>query len=160
MSELGYKLTATTIVYFVSILCIVFYSIGNRGDRDEIAKEYQIPSVTFDAWFCIGDLAIALLGFGYAMFNVKIMTISYLLPATVALVSLVLLYVKLYFSLRTGLTKYTEVQTFAFNVVINSIILIIYTILTSKRYISASLALFPILGLGIYFLYVGHLIAQ
>jgi hypothetical protein len=160
MTELGYKLFAFGAIYIVSALCIVFYAIGDVGTRDEISKEYDIPSSTFEAWFSIGILAIVLLGFSYAMFNVKIMTISYLLPATVALVSLVLLYVKLFFSLRTGLTKYTEVQTFAFNVVINSFVLIIYTILTSKRYISATLALFPLLGFSIYFLYIGHLLAQ
>lgn len=160
MSELGYKLFAFGAIYIVSVLCIVFYAIGNVGTRDEISKEYDIPSVNFEAWFAVGILVIVLLGFSYAMFNVKIMTISYLLPATVALVSLVILYVKLYFSLRTGLIKYTEVQTFAFNVVINSLVLIIYTILTSKRYISATLALFPLLGFSIYFLYIGHLLAQ
>jgi len=160
MSELGYKLLGLCAIYIVSVLCIVFYAIGNVGTRDDMTKEYDIPPSTFEAWFSVGILAIVLVGFSYAMFNVKIMTISYLLPATIALVSLVLLYVKLYFSLKPGLTKYKEVQTFAFNVFVNSLVLIIYTLLTSKRYISATLAIFPLFGLSIYFLYVGHLLAQ
>jgi hypothetical protein len=160
MNNLEYKLVAIAIIYFVAILCIIFYAGGNRGDRDEIAKEYQIPPVTFESWFCIGYLAISLLGFGYAMLNVEILSISFLLPATVMLVSLVILYIKLYFSLTTGIGNYTEVQTFAFNVLVNSVVLIIYIVLTSKRFISATLAMLPMIGIGIYFLYIGHLIAK
>jgi hypothetical protein len=160
MPDLGYKLIASGIIYIVSALCLVFFAIGNVGTRDEIAKEYNIPSVTFEAWFAVGDLAFALLGFAYAMFNVNILSVSFLLPATVMLVSLVILYVKLYFSLKTGLTNYTEVQTFAFNILVNSVALIIYIVLTSKRFISATLAMLPMVGFGLYFLYIGHLIAQ
>ena len=156
----GYRILATYVVVIVMVLCTIFYAIGNVGTRDDIIAEYKLPSITFNFVFALGDIYFALLCFIYVLFNIDISTIALILPSTVLLVSVVMLYVKLFFSLKTGDVNFTEVQTFAFNIVINSIIIMLYTLFTSKRFISSTLAMFPILGMGVYYLYIGHLIAK
>jgi hypothetical protein len=155
-----YRILATYIVVLVAIICTIFYAVGNVGTRDQIEADYKLPSITFNFVFALGDLYFVMICFIYVLFNIDISTIALILPTTVMLVSFVMLYVKLYFSLKTGDVNFTEVQTFAFNIVINSIIIMLYTLFTSKRFISSTLAMFPMLAVGIYYLYIGHLIAK
>ena len=160
MHLISYRIIATYIVVIVAVLCTIFYAIGNVGTRPQLEAEYKLPAPTFNFVFALGSLYFVLLCFIYVLFNIDISTIALILPSTVLLVSVVMLYVKLFFSLKTGDVNFTEVQTFAFNIVINSIIIMLYTLFTSKRFISSTLAMFPMLAFGIYYLYVGHLIAK
>lgn len=160
MSLIGYRILATYIVVLAAVICTIFFAIGNVGTRSQLEADYKLPSVTFNFVFALGDLYIVLLCFIYVLFNINISTIALILPSTVLLVSIVMLYVKLFFSLKTGDVNFTGVQTFAFNIVINSIIIMLYTLFTSKRFITSTLAMFPMMALGVYYLYVGHLIAQ
>lgn len=155
-----YRILATYIIVIVAIICTIFYAIGNVNTRDEIAKEHQIPAITFNAAFALGILYFSLLCFIYAIFNLDVSTIGVIFPSVVLLVSIVVLYIKLYRSLKTGDVKFTDVQTFTFNIFINTIILMINTLLSSQRFITSTLALFPLLGMSIYFLYIGHLLAE
>lgn len=155
-----YQFIASVIVVIVMVLCTSFYAVGNVGTRDQLEKDYQLPPLTFDFVFALGTLYFSLGCFIYVLFNIDISSIALILPSTVMLTSFVLLYVKLYFSLKVGDVNYTEVQTFAFNIFVNAIILILNTLLTTKKFIKTTLAMFPILLMSIYFLYIGHLVAK
>jgi len=155
-----YQVIAAAIVVLVMMTCTVFYAIGNVGTRDQLEKDYQLPPIAFDFVFALGTLYFSLGCFIYVLFNIDISSIGLILPSTVMLTSFVLLYIKLYFSLKVGDVNFKEVQTFAFNIFINAIVLIINTLLTAKKFIKTTLAMFPILLMSIYFLYIGHLVAK
>ena len=156
----SYRFLAVCAVVVVMALCTVFYAIGNVGTRDQLTKDYQLPSITFNFVFALGDLYLVLFCFIYVIYTIDISSISFILPVTVMLVSFVMLYIKLYFSLKTGDVNYTEVQTFAFNIFVNAAIIIINVVLTSKRFISATIAMLPMIFVSLYFLYIGHQIAK
>ena len=160
MQLIYYRFIATAIVVLVMMICTVFYAIGNVGTRDQLAEDYQLPPLTFNFVFALGDLYLALFCFIYVIFNIDVSSISVIFPSAVMLTSFVILYIKLYFSLKVGDVNFKEVQTFAFNIFVNSIILIINAVLTSKRFITTAIAMLPILGMSLYFLYIGHLIAN
>lgn len=141
-----------TIVVFVT--CVCFFCIKESSYL--FAKRYDVPKMAFEAWFVYPTMILALLGYSYVVLTSNVVSISFILPSIVLLTSFVFIYIKVYFDIKPG----TTVQTFAFNVIFNTIILMIYVIYNNKNYILGTVALLPMFLLGGYYLYVGYLLSK
>lgn len=144
-------LGATVIVF---VTCVCFFCIKETNFL--VAKRYDVPKFAFEDWFVYPSLVISLLGYSYVVLTSNVVSVSFILSSIVLLTSLVFIYFKLYFDIKPG----TSVQTFAFNVIFNTLILIIFVIYNNKNYILATIALLPMFLLGGYYLYIGYLLSK
>ncbi len=146
------KLIVIVVVAVIFTLCTVFYTQRKDGSGSQFDS---IPSFTYEPWFVFPVLTLSLLGYLYVVMTNKVLALTFAINSAVLLVSVVLTFGFLYFSPRTG----TTVQTFAFNIVVNTGILMMYVLYNSSHYISGCLALLPMFLMGGYYLYLGHLLA-
>jgi hypothetical protein len=136
----------------VFTLCTVFASIGDSYTQ---AKTLKLPRSVYSDWFIFPSLFISLLGYGYVAATSNVATFSFAMTSTVLLTSLALLYGFVYMGVKKG----TTVQTFAFNVFINTVFLMFNVVFNNKNYIASVIALIPMLLLSGYYLYIGHILA-
>lgn len=154
MKEIYVKCIVFLVVIAVLITSLVFFLKDNNKEN---LQTYNVPSTTTTAWFIIPLLILSLLGYCYVVWSSKTYTLTFLLTSAVLLGSVVTLFILLY-TLKIDQKNYTAIQTFAFNIVLNTSILMLY-VLGNDNYIKSSLALVPMFLMGGYFLYIGHLIA-
>ena len=141
------------VVAIVFAICATFASIGTSYKQ---AKALGLPRSVYSDWFIFPTLVLSLTGYAYVVSVSNIATFPFLMTSTVLLISLCLLYGFVYMGVKKG----TTVQTFAFNVFINTIILMFNVLFNNKNYISSVIALLPMFLLSGYYLYVGHILGS
>lgn len=137
------------------IVSFVFYSIGIR-------EFPQVPDFIFQQWFIIGSLVIYTLGFAIVIYTYgpKLINFGFIVTSLVLLISVVFLYINMYYNLNYNPKLYSSIQFFSFNIVINSIILMVNIIFNSKSYILGVICIIPLLLAGLYYLYIASIISK
>lgn len=148
-----YNIIGLCITAFVFTICTVFVSIGSSYIQQ---KTLNLPRTVYSDWFVFPTLIISLLGYAYVVVVSDVATVSFTLTSTVLLTSLCLLYAFVYMGVKKG----TTVQTFAFNVFLNTIFLMVNVVMNNKHYIASVIALLPMFLLSGYYLYIGHILGK
>lgn len=130
---------------------MVFYKVNIPNKN-----YYGLPGVVYSRTFIGLMTIVSMFGYTLFVFLTKVDTFTFIVTSAILFVSFVLLFYYLYKDLQPGREKYSAVQTFGFNVLFNTVILMIYAVYNTQRYLLALLGLTPMFGFGIFLFYVGH----
>jgi len=136
-------------------LCIMFYQMGIHSYE----SNPNVPEYIFKPWFVYPLLTASIVGYMVIIFSMKEINLGFIISSLVLLVSLVMCFVKIYYTLKPGAEKYTGVQIFAFNIWFNCIFIAINIVQKSNKFIYALIALVPMVVLGSLYSHAGGIIA-
>jgi hypothetical protein len=145
------------LIFFVAILCIVLYVYNGAEQKDIAIAEFgtTIPKFMFNGWFVILFLVVSLLGFGYAVYNAREISFAFIACSILYLVSLVMIFVKLYFSISL---HSSAVQIFGFIFFVTSVLLILQLLQCSCALYTSTLAMIPSVIFSGFIIYTGGLL--
>jgi hypothetical protein len=145
------------LTFAVFIICLVLY-IYNGADQKTLAvAEFgaKIPTFIFSYWFVILFLVVSLLGFAYAVYNTREVTSAFFICSILYLVSLVMIFVKLFFSIALNSSA---VQIFGFIFFITSVLLILQLLQCSCALYTSTIALIPSVLFSGFVIYTGGIL--
>jgi hypothetical protein len=145
------------LAFAVAIICIVLFVYNGAEQKDIAVAEFgtTIPTFMFSGWFVILFLVVSLLGFGYAVYNARYMTFAFMACAILYLVSLVMIFVKLYFSISL---HSSAVQVFGFIFFVSSVLLILQLLQCSCALYTSTFAMIPSVLFSGFVIYTGGLL--
>lgn len=145
------------LAFAVAILCIVLYVYNGSEQKDKAVAEFgtTIPKFMFNGWFVILFLVVSLLGFGYVVYNMRQITFAFIACAILYLVALVMIFVKLYFSISL---HSSAVQIFGFIFFLTSVLLVLQLLQGSGALYLSTFAMIPSVLFAGFVIYTGGLL--
>lgn len=145
------------LTFAVFIICLVLYIYNGSEQKDLAIAEFgnKIPTFMFSPWFVILFLAVSLLGFAYTVYNMNNVSFAFFACALLYLVALVMIFVKLYFSISL---HSPAVQIFSFIFFVTSVLLVLQLIQGSKSLYLSTFAMIPSVLFSGFALYTGGLL--
>jgi hypothetical protein len=148
------------LMFAVFIICVLLWAFGADDSKAAVAASSmggRVPGYLFSAWFVFLFLCISMLGFGYIILHVSYMSAPFVVSCFIYLLSLVLIFLKLYYSVAIGSSA---VQIWSFILIVNSFFFSIVTMQYTQNYLLCVAAVLPTVIFGGFTLYSGGLISD
>lgn len=151
------KLFLMGLIFIVFILCIVLYLYNYADNKQKVIDEFgnKIPGYVFDPWFVIIFLVLSLLGLAYIVYHLRELNFAFFACAVLYLVSFVMLFVKLYFSVAL---HSSAVQIFSFIIFITSVLMVLQCVQHSNHIFYSIVCIIPSIVYAGFTLYTGGLL--
>ena len=151
------KLFLMGLIFVTFILCIVLYLYNYADNKQKAINEFgdSIPGYVFDPWFVIIFLVISFLGLAYIVYHLRELTFAFFACAVLYLVSFVMLFVKLYFSIAL---HSSAVQIFSFIIFVTSVLMVLQCVQYSNHIFYSIVCIIPSVIYSGFTLYTGGLL--
>jgi hypothetical protein len=148
------------LIFAVFLICVLLWAFGADDSKAVVAASSmggRVPGYLFNAWFVFLFLVTSILGFGYIILHVSYMSAPFVVSCFIYMISLVLIFLKLYYSVSIGSSA---VQIWSFILVINAFFFGIVTTQYTQNYLLCIAAVLPTVIFGGFTLYSGGLISD
>jgi hypothetical protein len=151
------KLFLMGLIFIVFVLCLVLYLYNHADNKQKAIDEFgdKIPGYVFDPWFVVIFLSISLLGLAYIVYHLRTLNFVFFTCAVLYLVSFVMLFVKLYFSIAL---HSSAVQIFSFIIFVTSVLLVLQCVQHSNHIFYSIVCIIPSIIYSGFTLYTGGLL--
>jgi len=151
------KLFLMGLIFITFLVCVIMYLYNYADNKQKAINEFgdKIPGYVFDPWFVILFLVASLLGFAYIVYNFQVVNFAFFVCSVLYLVSFVMLFVKLYFSIAL---HSSAVQIFSFIIFVTSVLLILQCVQYSNHIFYSIICIVPSVLFSGFTLYTGGLL--
>jgi hypothetical protein len=148
------------LMFAVFLICVLLWAFGGSDSKAAVNASSvgnKVPGYIFNAWFVFLFLCTSMLGFGYIILHVSYMSAPFVVSCFIYLISLVLIFLKLYYSASIGSSA---IQIWSFILIVNSFFFSIVTMQYTQNYLLCVAAVLPTVIFGGFTLYAGGLIGD
>jgi len=150
----GILIIGAVIVY---VLCLVLYLAGRNGSKDKVDAAFpgKINDYFFSPWFVVIFLTASIAGFMYILFAINSFSFFFVIAAFTYLISLVMLFVKLYYDVAL---YSSAVQIYSFIIFVDIFVFGMVVTQATNNFIFSLAALVPTLVFTGFCLYNGGIL--
>jgi hypothetical protein len=143
----------------VFLICTLLWAFGGNDSKKVVqdAVGTRVPGYLFSAWFVFLFLVTSLLGFAYIIMHVSYMPSVFVVSCFVYLLSLVMIFYKLYHGVSMGSSA---VQIWSFILIINAFFFGVVTTQYTNNFLLCIFAVLPTVIYGGFTLYSGGIISD
>lgn len=148
------------LMFAVFIICVLLWAFGADDSKAAIKASNignKVPGYIFNAWFVFLFLVTSMIGFGYIIVHVSYMSAPFVVSCFMYLLSLVLIFLKLYYSVSIGSSA---VQIWSFILIINAFFFSVVTMQYTQNYLLCVAAVLPTVIFGGFTLYSGGIVSD